>query len=89
MAPHPDPPGKAVALIVLATWTGFGAWLLAEQKAHGESVLPGLVVLGIGVLILAALLTAAIQLHIPPWRHGALVAVGKADTQSLPAGGTA
>jgi len=75
---------KAVGLLILASWTGGGVWLLVEQKAHGESLLPAIIVLGLAVLVIAALTVAALVDRIPAWRHGrggampAIVTIGLA-----------
>jgi hypothetical protein len=62
--------GKAVGLLILTIWTSYGASFLVEQKAHGESLLPPMVILGLAVLLIAALLVLAVGRFVPAWRRG-------------------
>ena len=60
---------KAFGLLILAGWISGGTWFLGEQKAHGESLVIPLLVLGLGVLTAAGLVGMALERLVPAWRH--------------------
>jgi hypothetical protein len=60
---------RALGLFILATWIGGATWFLVEQKAHGESLILPLVILGLGILTAAGLIGMTLQKVVPGWQR--------------------
>jgi hypothetical protein len=57
--------GKGLGLLLLAAWVIGGTYFLVEQKAHGEGLLLPVVILGWGLLVVAALVMLALDRVLP------------------------
>jgi hypothetical protein len=58
---------RAFGLLILAGWIGGAGWFLVEQKAHGESLVLPLILLGLGILVAAGVVGMTLQRFVPGW----------------------